>query len=160
MVIQNKCEVNREHSRICSGILWTRLNQTEWSHNKNFYLKIPQNEVIFPLLFLHFSEYEVLSPGCSAQPKQFLENIRKWRHESSVDGGTQICDTRHKSVGKTESSFVWQWGTGSILGQICKTSFRKCPSMFLCLFRPAPKQPTTLPWTWMPWMKQCDKTLA
>ena len=33
MVIQNSCEVNREHACICSGVLWTWLNQTEWSHN-------------------------------------------------------------------------------------------------------------------------------
>ena len=32
MVIQNSCEVNREPP-ICSGILWTWLDQTEWSHN-------------------------------------------------------------------------------------------------------------------------------
>ena len=33
MVVQNNCEVNREHACICSGILSTWLNQTEWSCN-------------------------------------------------------------------------------------------------------------------------------
>ena len=28
MVIQNSCEVNREHTRICGGVLWTWLDQT------------------------------------------------------------------------------------------------------------------------------------
>ena len=33
MALQNSCEVNREHAHICSGVLGTWLDQTEWSCN-------------------------------------------------------------------------------------------------------------------------------
>ena len=33
MVVQNISKVNREHACICSGVLWTWLDQTEWSRN-------------------------------------------------------------------------------------------------------------------------------
>ena len=36
MVIQNSCMVNREHAHICSGVLWTWLDQTQWSRNTLF----------------------------------------------------------------------------------------------------------------------------
>ena len=29
---ENSCKINREHDGICSSILWTWLNQTQWSH--------------------------------------------------------------------------------------------------------------------------------
>ena len=33
MVAQNRCEVNKDHARIPSYILWMWLDQTEWSRN-------------------------------------------------------------------------------------------------------------------------------
>ena len=35
MVIHNSCRVNSEHAHICSGVLWTWLDQTQWSRNKS-----------------------------------------------------------------------------------------------------------------------------
>ena len=35
IVVYNSCEVNREHARICIRVLWTWLDQTQWSLNNN-----------------------------------------------------------------------------------------------------------------------------
>ena len=101
MVIQSSCEVNREHARICNGVLWTWLDLTEWSHSLQYkkfvYLLFPSKEITIKMP----EQCCIHNLSCWNKINKLLGNIYEWRH------ACRVWTFLRKTV-----TLLWQRGEG------------------------------------------------